>query len=354
MNPIPTFINWARLVLLMEAARGLRADTVLENFFTQIKQGIILGDGVTIHAKVTSIIVAGVGSSGLAGDLLFSYLSKLPYPLEIVHGYEVPDWATKDALVFIVSYSGNTEESIGAYRMAIRNGCSIVGIGSGGKLALLCQESNRPFVKVPEGYPAHLSIGFMFAALLSVLQNAGLVSTNDAEIEDCIEVLQKSVYQAKGKELAALLRDRTVILYSSDKMRGIAVAWKMSLNQVAKTQAYFHTFPDMCHGELESFTQTNPDIQAIILRVEDDTSRIQKRMDIAKDFLKQSRAGVLEIAVTGRFLLSKILSAVLLGLWTSYYLSIDYNVDPMKTYLIDDFKKRLAPPVPEQRLRFSL
>jgi len=63
------------------------------------------------------IVVAGMGGSALAGDMLRDWLD-LPVPFQVVKDYVLPSYVNEKTLVIACSFSGNTEETIAAYEDA--------------------------------------------------------------------------------------------------------------------------------------------------------------------------------------------------------------------------------------------
>ena len=67
------------------------------------------------------------------------------------------------------SYSGNTEETISSVETALREGGSVVGISSGGRLEDLLKESeNSVHIGVPGGQMPRSAFGHLFGTQLSL------------------------------------------------------------------------------------------------------------------------------------------------------------------------------------------
>jgi len=84
---------------------------VLDRFWKQCQEARQLGTDIKISPPIHAIIIGGMGGSAMPGDVLRSYLgtSLLLYSCR---DYVLPAWADKQTLVFCVSYSGNTEETV--------------------------------------------------------------------------------------------------------------------------------------------------------------------------------------------------------------------------------------------------
>ena len=68
------------------------------------------------YPKPDNIVVAGLGGSAIGGDLLKDWAkTQLSVPIEVNREYKLPAYANKKTLVFITSYSGDTEETLGSF-----------------------------------------------------------------------------------------------------------------------------------------------------------------------------------------------------------------------------------------------
>ena len=61
-------------------------------------------------STIKNIVVVGLGGSAIGGDLVRSYLAeRLDIPFFICRNYTLPNFVGSSSLVFVSSYSGNTE-----------------------------------------------------------------------------------------------------------------------------------------------------------------------------------------------------------------------------------------------------
>ena len=71
-----------------------------------------------------SIVVTGMGGSGVAGEVLAAVCGPgSASPVLAQHDYRLPGWVGAADLVIAVSCSGRTEETLSAAEEAIRRGC---------------------------------------------------------------------------------------------------------------------------------------------------------------------------------------------------------------------------------------
>ena len=64
-------------------------------------------------------------------------------------------------------------------------------------------------------------------------------------------------------------------------------------------------------------------------------------MSIIKDLIKEKGVKVTEVMIRGESLLSKIVSAIYIGDWTSYWLALENKTDPTPVKIIESLKKQL-------------
>lgn len=72
-------------------------------------------------------------------------------PVIVNRDYVLPEFVGPDTLVFAVSYSGNTEETLSAYEEARLRGASVVAVTTGGRLGELAGRDGVPLIGVPGG-----------------------------------------------------------------------------------------------------------------------------------------------------------------------------------------------------------
>ncbi len=315
---------------------------VLKDFPLQVKKGWSLAGETKVAGNVDKIVVTGMGGSCLPGEILISYLHDFKIPVFLNKDYSLPSYIDANTLVFAISYSGNTEETINAIKEARKKNARIILMASGGKLKKIAEEQKLAFIEVPGGLQPRFSYGYLFLVLLRVLQNSSLIEKQDAAVERTIETLRKDIFKERAEELAEKLIGKVPLIYSSDRMRAVSYKWKINFCENTKVLAFSNVFPEMNHNEINGFVNLKGDYHVIIIKDEEDHPRIQKRMDVFKELIKQRGVEVTEIGLSGPNRLAKILSAIYIGDWVSFFLAIKYKQDPTPVKMIEDFKKKMA------------
>jgi glucose/mannose-6-phosphate isomerase len=189
----------------------------------------------------------------------------------------------------------------------------------------------------------------MFAALLQVLNNhhlsKGLTIKGLLKLEDSLDA--KSL-EDTGKKIAKRIFGKLPIIYTSRRFRTVRTIWKNSLNETAKVLAIANYFPELNHNEIVGLWRVNDaqmssdKIYVLILRDKESSHpRILKQMEITKDFVVKEGMGAEFIDLKGKNLLEKFFSATILGFWVSFWLAMEYKIDPTPVTPIDEFKKKL-------------
>jgi len=312
---------------------------ILESFSKQCREALTLAGGISAPKDIANIVVCGMGGSAIGGSLLKTYMADSDIPVVVNRTYKLPNFVDKDTLVFAVSYSGNTEETLEAVEEAKNRGAKIIAITSGGKLASLADK----VIKVPANFQPRAAVGYLFFPMLSVLYNSKLIDVKNGDLNELIKLLQdKEYFEKESKRLAKLMKNKTPIIYSSDRFEPIAYRFKTQIQENAKYPAFNNVFPEMNHNEINAFQfMERSKFMVFIIRDEDDHERIKKRFDICSDIMSD-RVDVEFIETKGKSLLARMFSTIHLGDMTSYELAMNLRVDPTPVEVIEGLKKRLV------------
>lgn len=301
----------------------------------------------------TNVVLCGMGGSSIGGALLESLsLDSSPVPIAVCRSYLVPRWAGADTLVVCTSYSGNTEETLSAYADAGRKGCRRFCITSGGELARLVELDGVPCVTIPGGLPPRAALPYTFVPLLRLARQIDLLSVPDEDLDEtkaAIERLGAEYGDAApnpATEVAEFLQGRVPVIYSgSGILSSVNLRWRGQIQENAKTPAFGNLYPELNHNEIEGWESVD-DLLSRIAVVElatfDDHPAVRRRMDVTRRLLEPKAAGWRRIEPEGRSPLARVVSAVVLGDWVSYYLAAGQQVDPLPVALIDALKAALS------------
>ncbi|MCJ7578195.1 MAG: bifunctional phosphoglucose/phosphomannose isomerase [candidate division Zixibacteria bacterium] len=303
-----------------------------------------------------NIVVAGLGGSAIGGDLVRSYLAeKLDLPFFICRNYILPNFVDKSTLVFVSSYSGNTEETLSAYDDAKKRDAKILIISSGGKVKEKALQDKITYVNIPKGFPPRAALGYSFVPIFVMLEKLGFVQGEKDQIRKAKEFLSsnRSKYKMESrieenfaKRIALELNKKLPIIYAAtDHFDAVSTRWKGQICENAKMLAFNNVFPEFNHNELVGWkilSGYKDHLIVVILKDRDDHPRIKRRMEIVKGIIEKEGVKVIEVESCGETLLSRMFSLVQLGDFTSFYLAILNREDPTPVKVIDFLKNELA------------
>lgn len=313
--------------------------SVLEGFPSQCRNALALAKGITVPRDVTNIVVTGMGGSAIGGDLLKSYLADSDLPVFTNRSYTLPNFVTENTLVFVVSYSGNTEETLAALEDAKKKKAKVVVITSGGGLA----ETAKPAINIPAGFQPRAALGYLFFPMLGVLYNGGLVDVRNKDLNEMLTLLKDTDhFREEGRKVAKFINGKIPIIYSSELLAPVAYRFKTQINENAKYPAFMHVFSEMNHNEINAFeSMERKKFAVLMIRDQHDHPRIRKRMDICKEIMSQ-RVDVEDIITKGSSLLARMFTTIYLGDFASYELAMLNHVDPTPVDVIQALKQKLA------------
>ncbi|MFQ5950789.1 MAG: SIS domain-containing protein [Candidatus Geothermarchaeales archaeon] len=301
--------------------------------------------------RVRNVLLAGMGSSGMAADILESWLGpRSSVPVQVVKGYDLPGSAGQDTLFVGVSKSGETRETIWATREALRRGCKVACVSVGGRLRKVCSEGGVPFFRVggsPWARTATLQlVGVLVAIVEGVLGLRGVSGEVEAADQALGEVsgevaLSMSTDRNPMKKATITLSDTGVAVLATYRLRAIGRRLVQQVNENSKAAACLGVMPDAMHNFVLQFRGT-PDSSLVVLRGEGEDALMARLMEEVKDVVRERVSDVVEIRGRGSGDLAVLSTALLQVDYLSYYLSIVRGADPGPTPELTLLRKKLA------------
>jgi glucose/mannose-6-phosphate isomerase len=308
------------------------------------------------YKKFKNIIFLGMGGSALGAHVIRSVFEKeLEIPLEIVNGYEIPGSVTKDTLVFAVSYSGTTEETLAALEKARSRKAKIFIITSGGELAVSAKNDRLPALifstkNNPCGSP-RMGLGYTIFGPLFILNKLKLIKLSGISVEKITKTVNK--YQKlfapekkesanAAKKLSKELTGGAVWYVSSSHLAGSAHVAINQMNENAKRFGGYFLIPELNHHLLEglSFPLHSPDSFVFIVSELYD-KRVLKRYEVTKHILKKHNRHSVTYLCREKNKLLEAIEVLVLCSYVSFYGAILENTDPTAIPTVDFLKAAL-------------
>ena len=266
--------------------------------------------GLPKREDIENVVVIGMGGSGIAGDVLQAVASPLlPVPVTVVKHYECPHFVDESSLVFAVSCSGRTEETIEAATDAALAGAKLVVVTSGGELAQLAEAWRAPVIGLPEVPWPRVAFGAMAVPLLVVLWRMGLLPGADLWVERAVEQLKwrrddlvKAGKSSEAADVARRIGPTVPMLHGGGAIGAVAAQrWKTQVNENAKRLAFSATQPELCHNEVCGWTEASKPVaelmSLVMLRHDGEHPQVGRRFEITAEVVRPFVADVIEVRV---------------------------------------------------------
>jgi glucose/mannose-6-phosphate isomerase len=349
----------------------------------------------TPDARPRAVAVAGLGASGLAGELLDAITgSSSPVQVVTTQAGRLPGWIGAADAVIAVSCSGTTTETLAVAVEAARRGCRLACVGApGSPLQEIAEQARAPFVPVvASGLPRSL----LWAAAVPLLVIAGRMGITRIE-PDVYELtatrLEEIAHQCRpasesfvnpGKSLALDLVGALPMVWGTTPLSGVAARrFASQLLQNAKYPAIAGVLPEAAHGQVAAFdgpfaprssrlAAAGPEEPSSPLAAPDDLSgwnldyeeeaepssgftplrliliadpgedqRVGAQRAAIAELAEQRGVGLSELGMDGEHPLVRLAGVIQLTDYASVYLAIASGIDPGQTVAIRDLKARV-------------
>jgi glucose/mannose-6-phosphate isomerase len=308
-------------------------------------------------AGIANIAVAGMGGSGISGDVLATAGSHdLSVPVNVLKQYRVPRFVGPGTLFFAMSYSGGTEETLEATAAALAAGAQVVAVCSGGELARLAGKAGAPVIGCPPGFMPRAALGHLATPLFVVCERLGLLPGGVAAVEAARAQAARRrdacrpEVEGQGnpaRELARRIGRTFPLVWGTGALGAVAAyRWKADVNENAKAPAFSNAFPELDHNEICAFGQhgdvTRQVVTLVELRHDHEHSQLGRRVEATRAIVEETVASVLEVRAEGEGRLAQLVDLMYLGDWVSVYMALDVGVDPGPIDAIARLKDELA------------
>ncbi|MCU0306346.1 MAG: bifunctional phosphoglucose/phosphomannose isomerase [Thermoleophilia bacterium] len=304
---------------------------------------------------VRDVVVCGMGGSAIAGDLIAAgYADRLRRPVQVVRGYTLPGWVGQDTLCLLLSYSGETEETLTCTMDAMDRGALAVGMSSGGKMTGWYAPRGLPVVPVPAGLQPRMALLHLLIPSVVVLGRLGVLPPQEDELAAARGQLAAAVAaygpgiptsENPAKQIAIMLHEGLPLIYGAEATAAVALRWKSQINENAKAPAWWGELPEFDHNEIVGFEgmgRLSEIAHVVLLRDPRHHRQVERRFDLTRELIEERVRGVVGVEAEGEGILARMLDLVVLGDHVSLYMALLKGVDPAPVEMIQRLKDRLA------------
>lgn len=315
-----------------------------------------VGGALPGHDEIENVVVLGMGGSGIGGDVVREVAGPfMAVPVVVHKGYGIPNFISESSLVFALSFSGDTEETIEAATEAAVSGGRLVCVSRGGELGRLAESWGVPHVPIADGIPMpRAGLGAVAVPPLVVLERLQLFPGASSWIAAAVDQLRRRRDQLAGPggpaaDLARRIGGQFPLVYGGGGLGALAaLRWKNQINENAKAPAFWNELPELSHNELAGWGQhgdvTRQLLRLVMLRHDFEHPQVARRFDLVAEIMDEVVGGIETVRAQGEGALAQLLDLVLVGDFTSLHLAFQAGVDPGPIAVLDEVKARLAAP----------
>ncbi len=308
------------------------------------------------YKDVDDIVILGMGGSAIGAELLvdLATVEQTP-PIRIHSNYGLPNHVTKNTLVIASSNSGRTAETLSGFNEAINIGAKVISITAGTEMAVQAENAGRPVLKVNYQGEPRTALGYSFLAPLGIMVQLNLIRDVSPEINESVNELSKLVKTKvgmdvlrennKSKQLAHLILSKLPVVYGGGIFSGVAHRWKTQLNENSKVWAQWEVLPEANHNSVVGYLMPQSVkelVSVLLLKPHNLSTEMAARYEVTRELMVNQVVENQTVEGYGASALSQILTASLVGDYTSYYLALLQGIDPSPIPPIDFIKDRLS------------
>ena len=335
-----------------------RMRSLVASLPTALREGFSAGLELARPARGASPIVAvGMGGSAIAADLVRGVVeAETPAMVTVVRSPELPHGLDGRAHVILVSYSGDTWETLQAFQTARKIGAHRTVVASGGELAELAAKEDVPVLLVPSGHPPRAAIGHLLGGILGLL-DPWFPESNEARIVRIAEHVRSgmgSIARDRGPaaSIAAKVGDRFPFVYAESSFLALARRWKTQIEENAKRIAAFDEVPEIFHNSIvawDAIRRTDARrTAALLLEWSEASEGLRARLRYLERLLSARGARAIRVPLDAEDRLEALIAGVALGDQVSLFLAQRGGVDPYPADAIGRLKSSVAAADPER------
>ncbi|MEM4490175.1 MAG: SIS domain-containing protein [Desulfurococcaceae archaeon] len=317
------------------------------NWPKQIRDAIETWGKYFVEGSFNEIVVVGMGGSGIVGDYLqILHSASGGIPVYTIKSHVLPRFIDENTLILIISYSGNTVETLAALKQALNTKGRIVTVSSGGYLRDESSKLGLTHISIPSGLPPRASLPSMLYSILGLLDSSGYGVYSREDASRSLLFLEASIKKAKSiaEDVSKWLYkhvvsdERLFIIATHSPLEPLAVRGKNEFNENSKLIAKVDVAPEWMHNDIVGYEHPVPR-KFCVLEIVDPSDAIgNKLVDFMEKIYLQYDTKLYKFTLDGNNTLEKLMyGSLILGLSSSMLAEIR-GLNPVETKNITLYK----------------
>ncbi len=293
-----------------------------------------------------NIAFVGMGGSGIAGRMLKTFLDREGVTSTVIATSMVPAYLNSTTLALVISYSGNTWETLDVLHQLIEKGVPTVVITHGGRALELAKKHGLPYAIVPVSKTPRSALGNFLGFIMTLLELGGFLKNGKAMVEDfkkqAQQNLPKLTNSAYFDDFFAQVQDDEFfhIWGVSGDSEAFAYRAQTQFNENSKVHTVSSAFPELCHNLLVGFTQVKKVPCVLFFYTQFLPETLKKAISATEELMQEHGVNLYKPPILGDTLSDQLFNMVLWADCASYYLALKRGVDSAPVQLIDALKNK--------------
>ena len=290
--------------------------------------------------KHTRMVVCGMGGSILGAELFQTFAGRTLPDLDVMiwQTYGLPPKARKQADIYCISYSGNTEETISAFQAARKQRASLTCLAKGGVLMSKARGNRVPLVALPDTAVPRLVAPFIFGFFTGLYCRGA--KTRHAAARLAIDMRHIASLTAR---LAPKLAKKQILMYTPVSSLSLAHLWEIHLNETAGLLAFGDDIPDIDHHTLAALNNApgRKAFHALFLMTGNESPAMRRRISLTEQTLKRLGIPYSPIIPFSKATIPSLLAHAVSASLCAIAIARETRFNPFTNTIQDSFKKNL-------------
>ena len=314
-------------------------EKIILDYKNQLELGIISGLKIKITKNYHNLIIAGMGGSVVSSYLLKQLTSEISLKnkkkIFIIEDFEnnaLDQFSTKDSLLLVSSYSGNTQETLTIFKEALKRKFKMIVLTNGGKLKKLANKANLNVLEIIESPSPRYSSFYLLGVFTAIFNKTLANKLKNTTINQGL--IEKQVVQ-----LTKFIKNDIILLYHTKNTYNLSKILELFLNETSKNLTFNLNYPQTSHYQLIALSYNKKNLKALIINDQD--SKISKKLEILKEFYKNQLKIETQLISLSADPFKKIIETLFLAQLLSYNLALTNKINPLDIKIQELFKKEL-------------
>lgn len=301
-----------------------------------------------LPTNIKKIVFVGMGGSGIAGRIVKTFLDKKSkVPSFVIDSPELPAFVDTETLAVVVSYSGNTWETVEILEALVEKHVPTITLSHGGKVAEIAESKNLFHILLPESKQPRSALGNFLGIMLGLFDLMGIL--DGKRILDIFDK-QLNLYMPKFEEDTGYCNEFLDLANGccsfhiwgiSGDSAAFAYRAQTQFNENAKLQVVTSYLPELNHNLLVGFTDCKKPPLVVLLGTEFIPTSLSESVEAVCKLLQEKGVQLYKPPILGDTWEGQLFHILLWSDFASYYLGKARGVNVEAVTIVEDLKDRI-------------